>query len=236
VKPPTPDLSPYTIRGRLLRGLLGWRGTALLNLDPDGRADLAVISHTRKIAPLLMRDAPALHIMACVRAAARLGGAMAEAGVFCGGSARLICEAKGAIPLHLFDVFETLQSAGDRPLDPGGEAVKAHFGAIHATQAQVERLLASYPQVHVHPGLFPQTTAGLENERFAFVHLDLDLAQGSRDALEFFHPRMLPGGILLGDDYNIPEVRDAFEGYFSGRGEMLVALPWPQVMVVKLPG
>lgn len=170
----------------------------------------------------------ALQIQICVRAARRLGGAMAEAGVLAGGSARLICEAKGETPLHLFDVFETLQSAGsDAP------HLRRHFGQIYGVRADVERLLAPYPNVHLHAGFFPATTAGLEAERFSFVHLDMDLEPSTRAGLEFFHPRLVPGGILLGDDYNLPDVRRVFADHFAGRPDTMIVLPWGQVVVVK---
>jgi hypothetical protein len=129
-----------------------------------------------------------------------------------------------------------LQQADEASLGAGGKTIKAHFGAIHGTRRQVGELLAAYPAVHLHPGVFPASAAGLDRERFSFVHLDLDLARSTRDALEFFHPRMVPGGILLGDDYNLAEVRESFEDYFAGRGDALVALPWSQVMVVKATG
>ena len=229
-----PDLGLFTPRARLVRTVLGKRGQAVIHLDRQGRADLALINQTRRAAPLLLRDAAALHLLACVRAATRLNGAMAEAGVLAGGSARLICAAKGGAPLHLFDVFDTLQ---DDPC-PAGDAgaVKRHFGAVHGTQQEVSELLRPYPAVRLHPGLFPGSAAALGELRFAFVHLDLDLAQGTRDALAFFVPRMLPGAILIGDDYNLPEVASSFAEFFAGRDDPLIALPWAQVMVVKLSG
>lgn len=39
-------------------------------------------------------------------------GALAEVGVFRGGTARVICEAKGERTLHLFDTFEGLPEPG----------------------------------------------------------------------------------------------------------------------------
>ncbi|WP_443018700.1 TylF/MycF/NovP-related O-methyltransferase [Sphingomonas sp. 7/4-4] len=87
--------------------------------------------------------------------------------------------------------------------------------------------------ISFHPGIFPHTAAGLEDLRFSFVHLDLDLPEGTRAALEFFHPRLLPGGILLGDDYADPGVRETFESFFGGKPETLIALPWSQGMIVK---
>jgi O-methyltransferase len=228
-------LSDYSLKGRLLRALLARRGAAVVHMaDAAGRRDLALIRETHALAPLLVQDASALQILACVRACRGLGGAMAEAGVFAGASARLICEAKGdGMPLHLFDVFETLQAppgAGD-----SGRAaeLRRHFGAVHGRRAEVGRLLAPYAGVQVHAGVFPDTARGLEGERFSFVHLDLDLAPSTRDALEFFHPRLLPGGIIVADDYNDPGVRATFDAYFAGRTDTVVALPWGQGMVVK---
>jgi O-methyltransferase len=223
---------PYlSWRGRLLRALLRHRRAIVERVaTPDARADLAVVAETRRLAPLLVGDGAALHIMACVRATAPLGGAMAEAGVLAGGTARLICSAKGAAPLHLFDTFETLQAgaAGAR-----GAELRRHFGTLHVPQREAERLLAPYGNVRFHPGIFPDTAAGLEDERFSFVHLDLDLAPSTADALAFFGPRMLPGGIILGDDYEDPAVRGIFEGYFAGSGDTLVGMPWGQGMVVS---
>lgn len=200
----------------------------LARLPVQARGDLALVHETRRRTALLMTDAAALHLVACVRAASGLDGAMAEAGVLMGGSARLIAATKSAATLHLFDVFETLQ-ADDAP----HTAVGAHFGGVHGILAAVEELLAPFADVRFHPGIFPHSAAGLGDMRFAFVHLDLDLPEGTRDALEFFYPRLLPGGILLGDDYADPGVRETFESFFAGKPETLIALPWSQGMIVK---
>jgi hypothetical protein len=219
---------PRWSAGYLLRAMLARRGAIVASLGSDWRRELAPIQETRKRTALLLSDAAALQMQLCVRAVRRLDGVMAEAGVLAGGSARLICEAKGQVPLHLFDVFETLQSAGTDAPD-----LRRHFGRVHGVRAEVERLLAPYPEVHLHEGVFPATTAGLEDARFSFVHLDLDLASGTRAGLEYFHPRLVPGGILIGDDYNDPALRRVFEDYFAGRPDTLIALPWGQVLIVR---
>ena len=202
-----------------------------------GREDLALIRDTHAKVPMLMQDVSALQLLACVRACAGREGAMAEAGVFAGGTARLICLAKGDAALHLFDVFESLQSpAAAQPSALREDELRRHFGVVHATRAGVERLLAPFDNVHVHEGIFPATTVGLEQERFSFVHLDLDLEPSTRDALEFFHPRLVPGGILLGDDHQTPPVRRAFDAYLRDRPDVRVELPWGQVMVIAASG
>jgi hypothetical protein len=236
------SLGPLRLRqrlspGALLRGLLAARGSIQTPLAAEWRPALEAIVQTRRRTALLMNDAAALQIQICVAAARRLPGVMAEAGVLTGGSARLICEAKGRTPLHLFDVFETLQddhsADADTEPNPDLEAVHAHFGAVHGQRLEVERLLASYPGVLLHPGLFPRSALGLEALTFSFVHLDLDLPTGTRAGLEFFHPRLSPGGMLLGDDHDDPGVRQVFADYFAARPDTVIDLPWGQVLVVK---
>lgn len=222
---------PHWTAGLLVRAMLARRGAIVASLGAGWRRELQPIQETRRRTALLLSDAAALQIQLCVRAVQHLDGVMAEAGVLAGGSARLICEAKGEVPLHLFDVFETLQPPGE-----GAGDLRRHFGRVHGVRADVERLLEPYPAVHLHPGVFPDTAAGLADARFSFVHLDLDLAPGTRAGLAFFHPRMVAGGILIGDDYNLPAVREAFDDYFAGRPDTLIALPWGQALVVKQPG
>ena len=46
-------------------------------------------------------------------------------------------------------------------------------------------------------------------------------------------PRMIAGGILIGDDYQDVGLRSLFRTYFAGRSDTCVELPWGQVMIVK---
>jgi hypothetical protein len=217
------------VAGRLFRALAARRGSIVTPLAPAWQRELKLLRETRSKTQLLVSDPAALHLLACARAVRTLPGAFAEAGVFKGGSARLICGEKGDAPLHLFDIFEMLQEG---PVG-GAEEVRTHFGAVHGRLHDVRRLLASYPNVHFHPGLFPDTTAVLEHLTFSFVHLDLDLPGPTQAALDYFHPRLVPGGILLADDYSDPELRVCFESWFAGRPDTLVELPWSQLMVVR---
>jgi hypothetical protein len=221
-----------SLAGRLLRAVVAQRGCIVAPLAHEWQNELKALRETRSKTQLLLTDAAALQILICARAAQGSAGAYAEAGVFKGGSARLICEEKGRAPLHLFDVFEMLQQG---PV-AGAEQVRDHFGPVHSRLPDVRQLLSQYGNVHFHPGLFPETTAGLEDLRFSFVHLDLDLPIATMAALEYFHPRLLPGGILVGDDYDDRDVRGCFDRWFADRGDTVIELPWSQVMVVRQAG
>lgn len=221
-----------SLAGRLLRTIVGRRGSIVAPLSASWQRERRIIAETRRRTELLLTDPAALHLMICAGAATRLPGAFAEAGVFKGGSARLICEEKGDAPLHLFDVFETLQA---RQV-PGGEELAAHFGRVHGSQEQVQRLLEPYSNLHFHPGIFPMTAAGLEDQRFAFVHIDLDLPSAMRAALEFFHPRLVAGGILIADDYLDPAVKECVDAWLAPHADTIIELPWSQLMLVRQGG
>jgi hypothetical protein len=224
-----------SFKSRLLHGLLARRGATIARpIGAPARDDLKLVRRVRQLVPILIQDGAALQLLACVRSAAPHGGAMAEAGVFAGGTARLICEAKGDATLHLFDVFEGLQLP-DHAIQASVRAdeLRALFGRVHSRRAVAERLLAPHAGVVFHVGLFPESATGVGGERFCFVHVDLDHEGSTLDALEFFHPRVVQGGIILGDDYHDPGVRRAFARFFVDRPETLVPTPWGQVIVVR---
>jgi len=136
-----------------------------------------------------------LECVEIVQVAAALGsveGDMAEAGVYMGGTAALILEAVPAKTMHLFDTFEGL---------PGSENQFSQ-GEWAGSVDQVRSNLSQWSnRLEFHRGLFPKSAAGLEEKRFSFVHLDLDLYQSTIDALNWFWPRMQINGAILSHDY-----------------------------------
>ena len=170
---------------------------------------------------------------------AHLHGDFAECGVYRGGTALLCARTLREAgmpdtPLHLFDTFEGMpaEAAGD----PGGHA-PGQFG--DTSLAAVQALLAEYPSVRFHPGLIPATLADVGDREFAFVYLDLDLYQATLEALRFFYPRIVSGGVFVGDDYGFPRYRNAarraVDEFFSDKPEPVIALQSGQCMVIKLP-
>jgi len=162
-------------------------------------------------------------------------GAYAEVGVYRGGSARFLCAAKGDAPLHLFDTFQgmpTVNPATD------GNFYEGEFA--DGTLESVRACLVDWPNVHFHPGIFPQSTAGLSSDgslRFKFVHLDVDLHLSTLHCLEWFYPRMVRGGIIITHDYGlleVPGVKSAFDEFLRDKPEVVIPLWYSQAMIVKL--
>lgn len=74
----------------------------------------------------------------------------------------------------------------------------------------------------------------LDNHRFALVHLDVDLYESTKQCIEYFWPRIVPGGVLISHDYSILHgVKQAFSEYTSGIPEQVIELPTTQCMMIK---
>ena len=84
-------------------------------------------------------------------------------------------------------------------------------------------------------GYFPRDTGHeVANERFSFVHLDMDYYDGTLAALEFFWPRMVKGGVILTHDYgSFPAPTKAFDEFFRSRSEPVIELSGIQALAMK---
>jgi O-methyltransferase len=84
-----------------------------------------------------------------------------------------------------------------------------------------------------HVGFFSDTIPKLAAEgprKLSFAHIDADLYESVRDALEFCYPRMSPGGLIILDDYGAPTcagAKHAADEFFSTRPETIVKLSHP---------
>lgn len=148
-----------------------------------------------------------------VRATAGAAGAVAELGVYRGGSAALLCKHAGESPVHLFDTFAGL------PADcPDGVHRAGEFSASKDDVVAFLRGLGYDPAVHA--GVFPGTAP--PDATYRFVHVDGDLYRTTKDAIDYFAPRMAAGGAILFDDYRwqaTPGVARAVDAAFAGRVE-----------------
>lgn len=174
-------------------------------------------------------------LSSCMSHARQMAGDFAEFGVFRGGTAllaaRILSEAADGRCLHLFDSFQGMPRTSD------GEPYQA--GDFDQTSAQeVERLVASAgARVKLHVGFIPQTFEAAHIERLAFAHIDVDLFQTVLDCVEFVYPRLIPGGIIVFDDYGFPgcvRAREATDKAFRNFREKPIYLPTGQAMVIKL--
>ncbi len=225
-----PALSPLRVWAlRQLNRLLAARNLSIVSSGrEEHRADaLERIARVRGEASMVLLDSEAYSIYRLAGQTAKVEGAIAEFGVFQGGSARLLCDAKGGRDLHLFDTFAGLPATGEH--DPTFAQ-----GGFAGSREGVEKLLRPFPGVHIHEGFFPASAQGLEHLRFSFVHMDVDLYESTANGLLWFYPRLERGGVLISHDYDSPGVRKAFAEFFAAKPECYFELSGNQVAFVKL--
>jgi hypothetical protein len=204
------EVCPWTPNCRLRRAnaqyLFHWEERALWELPEIVRAMRLVTDRTVITSDRLVTLALG------VRNTSHLPGEMAEAGVYRGGSAKLISIMNPNKRLHLFDTFEGIPE--DDAMEGGHKK-----GEFSSKYEDVRAFLADDP-VEFHVGRFPNSASNLSrNVRFSFVHLDLDIYQSTADAIDFFWPRMVGGGIIAFDDYgwqNCPGVAVAIAEKLPG--------------------
>ena len=189
--------------------------------------DLAKI---RSETELLIEDIEAYHIYMAVKRTQKVPGDIAEVGVFKGGSAKIICLAKGDKTLHLFDTFEGLPQVDEIDM-----VWPFYEGKFAVSFEDVKEYLRPEKNVHIYKGIFPETAGPIADLRFSMVNLDVDCYESTKQALEFFYSRMSPGGIILSHDYiNTPGVTKAFDDFFEGKPEPVLETAGSQCLVVKV--
>src|SRR6185437_3392088 len=110
-----------------------------------------------------------------------------------------------------------------------------HAGDMRVGAEEVRSTLAGLP-ASVHAGWIPDCFDQVRDRTFCFLQIDVDLYQPTLDSLHFFYPRMMPGGIILSDDYGFescPGARRAFDEFMQAHAEPIAMMPTGQAFVIK---
>lgn len=165
----------------------------------------------------------------------KIEGAFAELGVYKGDSAYVLHLMDMERDFHLFDTFEGFRQE-DLALETGKAATYTKNDFADTSLEKVRNRLGSEKFIF-HPGYFPETAKEVENVRFALVNMDADLFLPTKAGLEFFYPRLAPGGVLIVHDYNPdwPGIMKAVDEFATAIPEPLVVLPDQDssVMILK---
>lgn len=155
-----------------------------------------------------------------------VAGDTAECGVYTGAASFLICTINASTRTFsrhhfAFDSFEGLSV----PADIDG----AHWtrGDLTCNEEAVARNLQKFQRLTLLKGWIPARFPEVADRRFAFVHIDVDLYQPTRDSIEFFYPRLNDGGVLICDDYGFtscPGATLACDEFLEGKAEKMLAL------------
>ncbi len=182
-----------------------------------------------------------------------LPGAVVECGVWRGGIAqlcalKLIQEGDVSREFFLYDTFAGMPEPTDRDIHGRGgwsardrwvrSQTESHNRWIYAPLDAAQRVIEStgYPaeKIHFLKGLVEETIPETVPEEIAFLHLDTDWYASTKHELEHLWPRVVPGGVLIIDDYGGWEgARQAVDEYFGANPILLSRLDWSVRMAIK---
>ena len=168
----------------------------------------------------------------------RIPGDLVECGVWRGGSAMLMALALGeagdrARKLYLYDTFKgmTRPEPADIRARDGAEQISrwrafergGHNAWTYAPLDEVRRNMASTgcPEERIVfvEGDVTETLPAVVPERVALLRLDTDWYRSTYHELVHLHPRLVPKGVLIVDDYGAYEgARKATDQYLEESG------------------
>lgn len=166
-----------------------------------------------------------------------LPGSYAEFGVYRGGCSFLVLSTAQLRPEQSFFLFDTFAGIPASSLTVNEERAGFAGRLADSSVAEVEELLGRWaPQVRLVVGDVLDKLPSTETGPLAFVHLDLNAAAPSAAALAYAYDRMVPGGMIVFDDYGwagYEDQRSAINEFLAGKPEAVIALPTGQALLVK---
>jgi hypothetical protein len=152
---------------------------------------------------------------------AGLPGSVAEVGVWRGKGAKFLAQNLPERTIHLFDTFAGMPREDILEID--GDIWDRYE---HNALKHVKAFLSAFEGLQFHPGVFPDTGSEISpSERFCLVSIDVDIHKPTLAACEFFYPRMVPGGVMVLNDYNCSKCKGAtlaINNFFADKPEDVI--------------
>jgi O-methyltransferase len=132
----------------------------------------------------------------------------------------------------LYDAFgRSEEDAPDAlPVDQRDEAE----GRLHRDKARAR--FADFSNMQIVEGVVPGVLARAAPERISYLHIDLNSAQAELGALEQLFERLVPGALLVLDDYGwfyYRAQKELEDRFLTERGYRVLELPTGQGLVIK---
>jgi hypothetical protein len=170
-----------------------------------------------------------------VRQALKLEGDFVECGVYKGSTAmsNIVYTNFGSLPrkYYLLDTF----NGPDKEVSSPDEYNRLKEVYPDCYQF-VLHTFAQYHNVEIIQGPVPNTLSKVKIDKVAYLSIDMNCAFPESEALMYFWPKLVKGGVIVLDDYGWPmceEQKKAADHFAYLVGAMILALPNGQGVIVK---
>lgn len=168
-----------------------------------------------------------------------LEGDFVECGVNTGIMSLTICNMFD-LPKHkrffyLFDTFEGIpvdQMSESEKEKRINENQKLYESCYELTKLNFEK----HKNAILVKGRVPETLSTVDIKKVSYLHLDMNIAFPEIAAANYFWSRLVPGAIIVLDDYgwlNHSEQRKAFDSFAIEKGIGIATLPTGQGLIIK---
>jgi hypothetical protein len=169
--------------------------------------------------------------------ASLLPGDFVECGVNRGGLARTIIDFVDANwTKRRFFLLDTFHGLVDDQISDEDRSVGRRAGGYDECFDAVRATFSPFSFVRLVRGVVPHTLAQVDSERVAYLSLDMNCVPPEIAAARHFWPRLVPGAIMLLDDYGFeghePQ-RRAFDAFAREHGVLILPLPTGQGVIIK---
>jgi hypothetical protein len=149
-----------------------------------------------------------------------LKGKAYECGVYEGGVTRMLLDM--GYEVEAFDTFEGIKGAN--------EAIDIYSNGEYASSKDVFDYIKG---ARINQGEIPYSFNGHTTDKISFAHIDLDVFEPTKHALNFIYPRLVKGGVIIVDDYGFvttPGVKKAVDLFQAGHK---IYIPTGQMIIYK---
>lgn len=173
------------------------------------------------------------------RSLQHIPGDLAECGVFRASSSFLMLAASQGTGkfLHGFDSFQGLSEPKERDTVIIDRTFKWKENDLAVSETFAQNNLSKFNgQFCLYKGWIPERFNEVKDKTFSLVHIDVDLYDPTLATLEFFWPRLNPGGMIVCDDYGFescPGAKKAMDDFFARYSLNVAHLTTGQGFVVK---
>lgn len=168
----------------------------------------------------------------------KLNGDYVECGVNTGAYSKAIIDYinfnETGKTFYLLDTFEGLV-----PSQITAEEKKAgvdnYLSAYRNVYAQVKETFKN-DNVKIIKGAVPGTLSLVDSDRIAYLSIDMNVTRPEIEAMEYFWDRLLPGAILIHDDYGFPQhinQKLAVDEFARKKKVNILCLPTGQGIIFK---
>ena len=110
-------------------------------------------------------------------------------------------------------------------------------GGFYVTSSEsVRKNFSEWRNIKIIEGVIPHTLRDVNASKISFLHIDLNCAPPEIAAINYFWDRLVPGAIVLLDDYaycGFHHQKIAMDNFAQSRGVSIASLPTGQGLIVK---